>query len=311
MAGNRVVRSLTRLPTWIGAPATAITGVLSTAVAGLVIEDILPNQDGVGPVDLGHSTGWRWLALAISLTLFSALVYSGSWRRRRLGSLFYLRVLPHGQPDWISDLAQQKGLARPLFRSLLRRYDCGAGLAGDIVEVVDEYTDRVVELVHQDDPATTTTIAPNLSLPVAIALGYNWLIPPQVRLMDIDRRRSTIEQDLEFTVADLVAAGPQASTPPRVQIIDRDDPLGRAGLLWLEVVLADQGGPGMSSVPAGFSVPARHRAVGVPAGNGRFGPVVAGSTEYTASSLAAFVARQIVDSVAQGHTVVLVARLPK
>ena len=156
---------------------TTVSGILATGFAGLVIEDLFPNDAALSQIFPTHTTWLRIILLAATALLFGWVLWSGSWRERTQGTLIYALFLSHGHVDRHSESAASSGRDRPVFRSLFRRCPVPSSAFADVTERTEEFCDRLAELVHADDPNTRTTLAPNMLLPIGLATG--WRLTPR------------------------------------------------------------------------------------------------------------------------------------
>lgn len=290
-----------------------VTGILATAFAGLVIEDWFPNDPQLPPIDVLHTTGWRFLCLAATALTFGWVFWSGIWRNRTQGTLIYALFLSRGNVDRHSESAASSGRDRPAFRSIFRRCPTPAGLSADVSEQVEEFSDRLTEMIHADDPNTATTLAPNMLLPIGIAAGWRLTPPEGLRFLEIDTR-------VEFTVDDLNRAWDAPASAGWAVVDDSTDPPAdqnlptTSGPIWLDIYLSNRPYQRQDYL-IGFPPPAVRRTIGVPdpAQADTFTAVNsgAGSGDLDPAQVAVRIAKAIQHEAAKGRVVLLTGRMPK
>lgn len=153
--------------------------VLSTALAALVVEDLLPNSpSGINVL--------RIPALIFVAVLLGLVARARSRADHAEGTLYYVRVQADGADDWHKasvDAARKRSLDH---RSVTRAVDLGE-LAHDLVSVVRETRQELERAANDDVTLTGFTLAPNALWPVALALGYDWPLPDACNLEDYDQ----------------------------------------------------------------------------------------------------------------------------
>lgn len=317
--------------TWPISLATVVTGVLgvlTTAFAGLIIQDWWPGPADSGGFRPGDSTPARLGVFLLLAAGFIWVLYALSWYRRDRGTLFYLRLITRGQSDFHAGLARADAATRPAFRSLLHRVDLGGdGPVIDLRSTVESFSDSIANLIHQDDPATSTTVAPNMLFPVALAVGYDWQEPPDTILREFNGPRVPIstlipqpfdlrlkavhqcyQQIRQRTLADNFGTDlPGPAAPP-------------AGVLWLDFHFTQT--PGPTDIPTGigpgFHAHLTHRVIGVLDGDQtrpRYRSVTAGPgpDDIDPATMAALMAWHIHDALLTDphRPVAVTARVPK
>lgn len=308
------VRALLQWPTtWSRGWArtiTTISGVLATGFAALVIEDVFPNDDNLPPVDLSHSTIPRVLLLLVTLLIFGWVFWSGSWRQRQ-GTMIYAFFLSRGHVDRHSEPVVTSRQERPVFRSLFRRSPMPAGLSSDVAEPVEEFSDRLAEMIHADDPQTRITIAPNMLLPVGLAAGWR-LAPPS------DTTFKEIDTGVEFDIKSLRKAWSLSQGRTTSSVGDfpaAGDPRPVTGPIWLDIYLSHKPYTRQTFIGDGFPAPQDRRIIGVPAGSDqtRFATAKCGFDpgDLDPNELAVIIARAIQQEVAKKRVVILTGRMPK
>lgn len=154
-------------------PLIVVAATLSTASASLVLEDALPLKDE----DRVFSPLRVWW-LAVSGLMLVALVFLRQRRTRTAGTLYYLRYLQEWMSDWrIDDLqiVKRKYLDRRVIAEWSRVVpkDGVLELSHDVAHMCDE----LQRSMNDDRADTAFNIAPNLLLPVSLAVGqhlYQW-----------------------------------------------------------------------------------------------------------------------------------------
>lgn len=299
---------------WARGVAT-VSGILATGFAALVIEDVFPNDVELSQFDVGHSTWLRVGLLAVTILLFGWVFWSGSWRDRTRGTLIYALFLSRGHVDRHSESAAASGRDRPAFRSLFRRCPIPPGLSEDVTEQVEEFSDRLSEVIHAADPNTRTTLAPNMLLPIALATGWRLTPPAGLRFLEIDSR-------VEFSLEDLdrawtaSAAGTTGSVQDSVTTPTGQTPALDTGAVWLDIYLSHRAYPRQDAIGSGFPSPTTRRVIGIPQPGqpNNFGVVHSGGADPGAldpAEMAVLITRAIQDEVARQRTVIVTGRMPK
>lgn len=299
---------------WARGVAT-VSGILATGFAGLVIEDVFPNPASGAQIGV-HTTGLRIILLAAMVLLFGWVFWSGSWRDRTQGTLIYPLFLSRGHVDRHSESAASTGRDRPVFRSLFRRCPVPSSGSADVTEQTEEFSDRLAELIHADDPNTRTTLAPNMLLPIGLVTGWRLTPPSGLKFMEIDSR-------VEFSVKDLARAwtAPAAGTTASVQDSGAASnghlppPSNDSGPIRLDIYLSDKAYDRQEDMP-GFPAPAARRVIGVPLPGDpdKFAVVLSGGTTPGAvdpAEVAVLITRAIQQEVAKKRVVILTGRMPK
>ena len=320
-AVSRAMTTAWRWPaTWHRSWARAVTtvsAILATGFAGLVIEDVFPNTTDFSQIDATHTTWPRIILLTVTALLFGWVFWSGSWRDRTQGTLIYALFLSHGHVDRHSESAASTGRNRPVFRSLFRRCAVPSSGFADVTEETEEFSDRLAELIHADDPNTGTTLAPNMLLPIGLATGWRLTPPKGLRFLEIDSR-------VDFSLDDLARAWTASTTGTTASIQDsgatstgqHPPPTADTGPIWLDIYLSDRAYERQQVIGPGFPTPANRRVIGVPLPGepNKFTGVHSGGTSSGAvdpTELATLITRAIKQEVATGRTVILTARMPK
>jgi hypothetical protein len=232
----------------------ALLAVVTTALWGLVLEDLLPLT--------ASTAGWSWtrwwLAIA-ALAILSALVLLRARITIGYGTLYYVRYLATGMRDWRQDdLANtQKGFED--LRVVTRSFSLNPGAPTiDLVQDVAAIERDLQSEMNDDRVDTGFSLAPNLLLPAAIAIGHSlywwqgmhlvelfdggasldWAAPPTWPAVAPEpggAQPRTVWQDKDKKGAVLVrvrlTSGPGDNLPcqaPRVLDLFVPDPQGRA-----------------------------------------------------------------------------------
>ncbi len=297
---------------WARGVAT-VAGILATAFAGLVIEDVFPNESGEPQVDLLHSTWLRVLLLALMGLLFYWVFWSGIWRDRTKGTLIYALFLSSGHIDRHSESAASSGRDRPVFRTLLRRCRIPTGLSVDVTDQIEEFADRLTEMIQEDDPTTRTTLAPNMLLPTALAMGWRLTPPQDFNFFEIDTRVGFSMDELKRAWAE-----PAATTSAVQDSLAQPFGSGPAGqgTIWLDIYLSNKQYLRQQEIGTGFPRPSERRTIGVPAPGDpvRFEIVRCGESGPGAidpAGMAVLIARAVQQEVVKKRTVILTGRMPK
>lgn len=212
--------------------ALVLSGVVATAGASLLLEDLLPLAKGQ------QFSPARFVWTAVAGVVLVWLLIHRQRRTRTTGTLYYLRYLQEWMSDWhLADLDLVKG--GYLDRRVIGQWSTAAPAAGvlDLTRDTEAISSELQRSTNDDRSDTGFNIAPNLLLPVAIGVGFDlyawdtvtleeWLGPPVLtwQLTDApgpgshdipvclmrDREQSALAV---LVTADLTPQG--ATTPPR------------------------------------------------------------------------------------------------
>lgn len=154
-------------------PLIIIAATVSTASASLVLEDALPPGEEAR-VFSGERLWW----LGVSVAFLVVLVFLRQRRTRTAGTLYYLRYLQEWMSDWrVGDLEIVK--RKYVDRRVIARWSRVTPVDG-VLELVNDVTSMCDELqrsMNDDRADTAFNLAPNLLLPVSLAVGqhlYQW-----------------------------------------------------------------------------------------------------------------------------------------
>ncbi|MCL2455402.1 MAG: hypothetical protein FWD18_08945 [Micrococcales bacterium] len=199
---------------------TAVLIALTTAIAALVVEDLLPAEGG-----FGYSPPFRWALFAVSAPLLVLSVYWAWWIRSVRGSAYVVQVQDQAAPRWHTGPLVAKTLQHLNVNMLVERLDLGA--TGQ-VELADTVTSLARELragQNADDDSTGFSYYPNVLFPAAIALGYQWEPPRGVVLHELNEAGD--RDDFFFPLTELTrAAQPRPElipVPPEPSEADKAD----------------------------------------------------------------------------------------
>ena len=170
---------------WIINTAITIVGVIAVAVAGLVVEDILPRSGCL-----------RFLVAIVFLALLVFLV----WWRTRLntvsGTFYYVRLLE----GWMQDrhLEEERSRRRDHLDERVISRNLIAQPVGGVRDIASEVMEVARDLqmtMNEDDIGTGFTLAPNVLWPMAMSLGYDLFAWPDLQLRELsdhdERQRIT------------------------------------------------------------------------------------------------------------------------
>ena len=161
-----------------------VTGAtLATAVAGLVVQDLLPKDSlaavGVhGAVLVGLLAVLYWV-LARRTTL-----------HRTIGTIFHVQVLDENMEDLRATARTAASDEHMSVRSIIRwvdiahRTDPATGVV-EVVDVVAEVGDALQAQINLDSDETGYTLAPVMLWPMALALGTQLAPPKGLRLREL------------------------------------------------------------------------------------------------------------------------------
>lgn len=168
----------------------AIAIALTTAFGSLVADDIISadNSCAIGglPDFWSHhcSSPARLAWFVGSAALLVAMIALRHWMINHNGTLYYLRLLPASSPDRMRG-AMDMAMARSLdFRTATGWF----GADGDVLDLrgeVARLSNELERAMNDDDEATGYLIAPNLSFPAALAMGYDVLIRERTSLAEV------------------------------------------------------------------------------------------------------------------------------
>jgi hypothetical protein len=245
-------------------------GVASTALVGLLVEDLLPRVSENKKVDLDPH---RIAMAAVAVLLLLAAVSLRDRVRRRFGTLYYLELLLGNQRSFhtteLAELEASYTEAKRLSQRALRASSMGFDLA-PAVERLNAALDMQLE---SDTPRTAYHIAPNLILPAAIATGYGMSGRASMELVELGGALSWV----------LDRTAPPVSSD-RLQRMDvQARPTG------LRAIVVDISDAGQTSLPSNFELglisqlqaldqEGRSCCVVLHNGNPRFGMTKAGDT---------------------------------
>lgn len=180
--------------------AVVLLATAATATASLVLEDWLPVVDSSGAPR--QAEGWNAatlgttrLRLVILVVVLVALLVALRLRLRAgrtAGTLYYVRLLDENQSDMhvsaVSDVAQSHVDLRVIagWLSDANGRPIPPDRSIDISEEVGRLSERLLEATDTDQVATGFSIAPNLPLPVALAIGYDYVVWPGTYLDELN-----------------------------------------------------------------------------------------------------------------------------
>lgn len=166
----------------------AIAVALTTAVLGLVVQDLLPTQGSP------HLYPDRVALLTVTLILLVAAIVWRSTVHRSTGTLFYVRVLDDEMPDWHQLPLAVAARSRMSLKSITRWVDLAAHTRDGVIDTVDtchEVASALEAVINGDRDDTAYTIAPNLLWPAALAVGAELPIVDNLNLLELPGNPTT------------------------------------------------------------------------------------------------------------------------
>jgi len=165
---------------WVVDVGLALSGTVAVALAGLVLNDILP-----APHQEFGSTPARW-AWTVAFLLVTSLLVGLRWKLTSgYGTLFYVQHLAADMPNWHLPTLRRQAKGYLDVRTVIRGFS--AQVAGAFVDLVQDQErldqDLQAEL-NRDRIDSGYTLAPNLILPSAMALGSSLYWWPGMTLIE-------------------------------------------------------------------------------------------------------------------------------
>lgn len=179
-----------------------LSGSAAAAFGGLVAEDFFPGGDK--GVQL-NPDWWRIAALVFALLVAVWATWSLSTHRQRRGTLYYLRLQNETNPDYHRDAVSKAAKEYLGFRSIAAWCDPGLGTV-DLCAAIAGMSSELERVINDDADDSGFDIAPNLVFPAALALGYDWIPPRNVRLREFNSPRRDKQTDIQAFQWDLACA---------------------------------------------------------------------------------------------------------
>lgn len=180
------------------------SGTAAAALLGLVAEDLLPTTSD-WPVWSPHAA--RLFLLGVSLGAAVWATWSLSSRRKRTGTLYYLRLQDETNEDWHRSAVLKATKEYLAFRSISAWCDPGAGTV-DVRSKVAQMSEEFQRATNDDADDSGYDAAPNLIFPVALAMGYDWIPPKVTRLREFNRTKpGTDIQEFQWRLTCASASG--------------------------------------------------------------------------------------------------------
>lgn len=203
----------------------SVLAVITTGFVGLVIEDLFPAGGSFkadGPTQARVWAGAFFLLLLVYVT----------WRiSRGSGTLYYLRILNERAPD-IHHPARTRAKTRYLdYRSVTRSLSLGSGGWVDVADIVESARSELQSAASTDNEWTSTEFAPNAHWPIQFALGFDWPLTDQTKIMEFkEGKNRPVFHDRAF-IAPVVLS--------QVQEVGRKEPDCTVELVHVHVHLSD------------------------------------------------------------------------
>jgi len=173
---------------------TAVLVALTTAVADVVVVDLLPSSGGVGRPAL-----WRWVLLAVLGLLLVGSVVWAWWIRSTRGSAYVIQVQDQTAARWHTGPLIAETLRHLNVNILVERLDLGG--TGQLM-----MADTVTSLAHElradqngDDDSTGFSYYPNMLFSAALTLGYQWEPPRSAVFFELNDAKERNEYSFSLT----------------------------------------------------------------------------------------------------------------
>lgn len=231
MNNRPLARRINKVPRGIVAIGLSSSVVLTTALLGLVVEDFLPHEAGEPSVDLGHFTAVRLILSGVCILTLAGLAWLVSAQRQTNGTLYYVRILDERAPDLHAE-ANRHSRKRSLdYRSVTRALDLGTGRAVDVADVIADARADLERAAATDDPQTAFELAPNAHWPIEFALGYEWPLPDDSTLIELDRDSSTPSFSVSAEPGPVAPIDPPTALDRGARLVHLDIHLSNGALL--------------------------------------------------------------------------------
>lgn len=268
-------------------------------------------------VDRGMLAAWGlWLLTLVGIALWVLAYRVLEKRRQTHGTLYYLRALAEGMPDY-HERIHEESAREVLDVRTVTEWLPEASAMTDARQVTGRMRTELQRAVNDDSNQTGHAFAPNMLMPVALALGFEFMPPVGSRLREHvgnpSSEDSTTVTAFEFELPTGAASWRSVDTgPASVGLCEQRRQPARSVHLSVQLtgVQAQGGGPREWDEPLSDDPWSKRcdviAVLGVRAADGRLGPCVVPESGDTAPELAATVARAIRDLATEHPDAVLV-----
>lgn len=160
----------------------------ATAFASLLVEGLFPPGAGPWNRDLPDNRFWA-LGFVVSIALTVWAAWSLRAQSRQRGTLYYLRLQADTVPDLHKEAVASAASSYLGYRSVTAWLDPGLGTV-DVRRQVESVSAELQRAINDDSDDSGFDIAPNLVFPAALAVGFDWVPPREVRMREINGPRN-------------------------------------------------------------------------------------------------------------------------
>ena len=186
-------------PKWVWDAVAWLGVTFGVTAGGLLLEDFAPTG----------RRGWHISLAVVGLLLWVLGWQAHRWRSRNHGTLYYLRALAEGMTDYHAEVQQASEKQALDVRTVTTRLAIEQPFLDARAEV-RFMREEFQPAINDDTSNTDYVLAPNLLWPVGIALGYDFMAPPDVVLREYEGRPGAtttgFDQPLPRTTAEWEAA---------------------------------------------------------------------------------------------------------